>query len=166
MVILMKLITKKKIAGNCGKPLYWIHVSTSEAIHQDDYQTPCHHFFPHSTIRLCPCPPSRQGHTCLCLLWEPVYPVQMLLLFSLRHTHLSGPCQGHTTSTLPPVVSPLMLLDYVCQLLDYFFLNACSYCMWTADSLLLHLAGTEWVSDPLSATSIFKHFVVANWSWP
>lgn len=97
-----------------------------------------HPFFPHSTIRLCPCPPPRRGHTCLCLLWEPVYPVQMLLLFSHRHAHLSGPCQGHTASTLPPVVSSLMSLEYAFQLLDYYSLNACSYCMWTADSLLLH----------------------------
>lgn len=35
----------------------------------------------------------------------------MLLLFSLSRTHLSRPCQGHTTTTLPPLVSPLMYLN-------------------------------------------------------
>lgn len=48
---------------------------------RDDYHIPRHYFFPHSSISLSPCPPSRRGHTCLCVLLEPVYPVQMLLLF-------------------------------------------------------------------------------------
>lgn len=111
----------RTVASRCGSCLYkWSDRQTEE-----DFPILCHHFSHILLLVLCPFPPPRRGHTCLCLLWEPVYPVQMLLLFSPSHTHLSGPCQGHTASGLP-----LMLHGYVCQL----FYLCSAYC-----SLLWHM---------------------------
>lgn len=119
-------------AANSGKP-FWIsclHKCFVNKKRPSDATTIYSHIPP---LVLVPAPPPRRGHTCLCLLGKPVYPVQMLLLFSPRHAHLRGPCSGCSTTMLPTGL-PFNFRN-ASQLLDCALLLSCWYCMWTAGTL-------------------------------